>query len=167
VKFFSIDITEQLEAAWCDNKITISQILQNKAVDINKTDNLGWTVLGIAAWRGQSAMVAQLLAFDGIQAHTKGLEGSSALFYAAEGGYLDIIVQLLDYGLDVNWRDDNGQTALFCAAETGNLAAIQLLLDSGGRADILDNNGQKAKDLALLYEFVDIAHVLQNAETTE
>lgn len=164
----NMDTTEALvDTACCGDNKTISYLLKNKAVDIGRSDNLGWTALGIAIWRGYRDILAQLLAFDGLKAFGKGIDGASLLFYAAEGGYLDIIIQLLEFGLDINSLDNNGQTALFDAVKTGNLTTVQLLLDSGCQVGVIDKEGKTARDIALLNRFELIVNAIDTAEIVE
>ena len=55
------------------------------------------------------------------------------LVAAAKEGNLDILLQLLDQGADVN-KQVNNTTALIAAAEKGHQGVVSLLLDQG--ADI-------------------------------
>ena len=53
------------------------------------------------------------------------------LMYSAKEGDLDGIRELLDSGINVNFKDSNGYTALHVAACNGLTNVVSLLLDCG------------------------------------
>lgn len=63
--------------------------------------------------------------------------GETALMYACQKGYLDLVLILVAGGADINAKDKNGKTVLNYAAEGGNTEIVKLLLsqgaDSGGK----------------------------------
>jgi ankyrin repeat protein len=56
---------------------------------------------------------------------------------------------LLEYGADVNAREDFGQTAIFGAATNGWNSVVQLLVDHGADLSIEDSNGNTVFDAAM------------------
>ena len=61
--------------------------------------------------------------------------GRSPLHWAARGGALAQINELIATGADVNHRDDYGTTPLMWAAQTERVPIIQALIDAGGILD--------------------------------
>lgn len=63
----------------------------------------------------------------------------SMLISAVNNKNIDIVKLLLEYKLDVNWKDGFNTTALMYAAAKGNQDMVDLLLNNG--ADINANDG--------------------------
>lgn len=59
----------------------------------------------------------------------------SALHTASERGYVTIIQDLLDQGVDINACDKSNRTALFRAVEMGRKEAVKVLLSNGADPD--------------------------------
>nr|POE72528.1 putative ankyrin repeat protein [Quercus suber] len=60
------------------------------------------------------------------------------LMYSVNEGDLDGIRELLDFGINVNFRDNNGHIALHVAACNGLTDIVSLLLDRGSELDPSD-----------------------------
>ncbi|NOY62106.1 MAG: ankyrin repeat domain-containing protein, partial [Gammaproteobacteria bacterium] len=58
-----------------------------------------------------------------------GENGTTALVYAARGGYLNVVRMLLDAGArqQIGWRTGRGTTAISEADQRGHSAVVQLL----------------------------------------
>ena len=67
------------------------------------------------------------------------------LMYLANEGDLDGIRELLDSGIDVNFRDNDDRTALHVAACQGLSDVVQLLLDRGAELDTKDRWGSTVR----------------------
>ncbi|CAN0853632.1 Integrin-linked protein kinase 1 [Linum grandiflorum] len=61
--------------------------------------------------------------------------------YAANEGNLDGIQELLDSGIDINFRDIDNRTALHIAACQGLTEVTSFLLDKGAEVDPKDRWG--------------------------
>eukprot|EP00955_Chlamydomonas_euryale_P056929 356606-Chlamydomonas_euryale.AAC.1 len=75
-----------------------------------------------------NAMLAQNININ-VTSRTHG--GRTALMIAAEAGYQELLLRLLDAGAAPVVRDISGFTALFYAVRTGNEDLVALLVDNG------------------------------------
>lgn len=101
--------------------------------------------LMIAALKGQRDVVNKLLARDpGIVNKT----GWTPLHYAATGGHVEIMKQLLDASAFIDAQSPNKTTPLMMAAMYGSSAAVKLLLDEGADVTMKNEQGMTAADFA-------------------
>ena len=87
------------------------------------------TMLMAASGAGFTDVVLDLLAMDGIDIHTRGKNGKTALMYAARAGHANIVKMLIEAGARANDVDDYGWSALMDAANWGNVAVVEVLLN--------------------------------------
>lgn len=78
---------------------------------------------------------------------TSGKEGDF-MCRAAEAGDLDILEDLLKYGIDINVQNADGATALHVAVGVGSLEVTSFLIDQGASLEIRDARGLRPYDLA-------------------
>jgi hypothetical protein len=125
-------------------------------VDVNASDQTGWTALMLASAMCQERAVRKLLDW-GARVESQDREGDTALMGAAaafcspEGGreaQVAIIQLLLQHGADPNGRNRIGETPLMTVTTYGNFAGLQVLLNSGARTELRDQNGRSALDYA-------------------
>lgn len=82
-----------------------------------------------------------------------------SLCLAAKQGRLDRVKYLIEYGVNVNARDDNGYTPLHAAAYGGYLDVIKYLIEKG--ADVnADNNGYTPLHTAANTDHLDVVKYL-------
>lgn len=108
--------------------------------DVNATNNFGFTALLNTSVR--SIIIMLLEAGADVNARD-GLDGVTALMYAAMGNRPETIDVLLNYGADVDDTDNNGKTALLHAV-FGNTANINVLLKAGADVNAKDKDGKTA-----------------------
>jgi len=65
-----------------------------------------------------------------------------ALIRAGNTGQLDIILCLLNEGVDINSEDDYGYTALFLASHNNQIETVELLLQKGANSAVKDKNNK-------------------------
>lgn len=67
------------------------------------------------------------------------------LMYLANEGDLEGITELLDSGIDVNFRDIDDRTALHVSACQGKTEVVELLLSRGAKVDSRDRWGSTVR----------------------
>lgn len=82
-----------------------------------------------------------------LQAHSTNLavrqqQQEQALMMASAQGRRNIVLLLLDAGIDINVVGDGGNTPLISAIENKDTPTTRLLLRRGARSDIMDREGQ-------------------------
>ena len=88
----------------------------------------------------------------------------SELIQYAKKGNLDMVLDLLHRGTNVNAKDNLlGKTALMCASENGNLEVVRALLDHEGvNVNVRCNSGHTALMYASAFGHVAVVHALLN-----
>jgi ankyrin repeat protein len=64
--------------------------------------------------------------------------GNTALLYAANYGYFNIVEYLIENGADVNIRNINGWTPLMYASRDGYFNIVKCLVENGAKLDIIN-----------------------------
>ena len=100
-----------------------------KGMDVNLSDDFGWTPLFRAAKKGHAEVVKLLL--DAGAEVDKPTAGIAPLWWAAESGHTDAAKVLLDHGANINAPGKEGATALYTAVNFGRKGVIELLLEKG------------------------------------
>jgi TonB family protein len=115
-------------------------------VDVDATDEAGWTALMHAASAGHDAVVRLLLgAGASVRRESDGHE--TALHMAARNGRTEVVRPLLEAGADYAARDADGRTPLFLAIERSRAGIIELL-----HAAALVGSSQRSPARALVLE---------------
>ncbi|XP_059438136.1 integrin-linked protein kinase 1 isoform X1 [Corylus avellana] len=91
----------------------------------------------------------------------EGIDPGVRLMYLAHGGDVEGIRELLDSGVNVNFKDIDGRTALHVAACQGLTDVVSLLLDRGAEVDLKDRWGSTALADAIYYKNHDLIKLLE------
>jgi ankyrin repeat protein len=75
-------------------------------------------------------------------------EGDTPLMWATERGKVNSARTLLEYGVDIDVKNNDDTTALHWAAKNGHLDITQLLLEYNASVNIKDKSGKIPLDLA-------------------
>ncbi|KAL8450403.1 hypothetical protein Emag_003249 [Eimeria magna] len=71
----------------------------------------------------------------------------TALHFAADRGFVDIVRLLIDRGADVNHTDDSGETPLHVAIAADQNEIVAMLIDAGADTSIKNNEGNSCAEL--------------------
>ena len=105
-------------------------LLKHGNIDINMGSNNG-TFLSLAAFKGHSGLVRQLLNIAGIDVNLAQHAGGTPLYFSAQQGHLEVVKLLLaTLGINVNPATSTGATPLFVAAQKGHEDVVKLLLSA-------------------------------------
>jgi hypothetical protein len=130
----------------------VKLMLENKMIDINKTDSEGLNAFWIAGRCGHGEIM-QVLAEHGIDIFNKDKQGNTVLHTAARyPERKNILKMLLDSHFPTDITNVDGDTALHIAAQRNNKEAIELLLEAGAEIDALNNASLTPLYLAILNE---------------
>jgi hypothetical protein len=136
------------EAARAANTKMITQALA-EGIDVNETDDQGWTLLHAAA-KHDVKSVAELLLVKGAQVNAKDRQGRTPLHLAAgETLRKGVAEVLLARGAEVDAKDNDGQTPLHLAALIGNKGVAELLLVKGAEVNARGQSGTPLHTAAL------------------
>eukprot|EP00698_Gefionella_okellyi_P025620 TRINITY_DN9445_c0_g1_i1.p1 TRINITY_DN9445_c0_g1~~TRINITY_DN9445_c0_g1_i1.p1 ORF type:complete len:1511 (-),score=407.47 TRINITY_DN9445_c0_g1_i1:142-4404(-) len=135
-------------------------LLHQPYADVNLRDKLGNTVLHIAALRGMSSMVAELI--DGVTVDDKftgetiehhadamvtNAAGNTPLHLAAHEGFDEVVLILIADRVDVNAANNNGDTPLHLAAAAGHFEVMMMLVENGALLRASNNANVAPLDL--------------------
>ena len=124
-------------AALCGFPKLVEQLVVKHPEHVNAIGGYYMTP-AVAALAGKHFQLAQLLHRNGSSVDPRGLGGKSPLHAAAICGDLELVQVLLDYGLDINLKDDFDFTPLSRASQKGfkNAGVARLLLDHGADPNV-------------------------------
>lgn len=88
-------------------------------------------------------------------------DSQSLLHIAARSGHKEVVLFLLDAGINVNAENDWKQTALHYAARKGYQEIVQILLDNKSHVNGRTKAGDTPLDLAETYEHTGIVNLLK------
>lgn len=94
------------------------------------------------------------------------IEGTNPLHYAILEDNIEIVKILVEYGADVNLKNNN-YTPCMSATFVGNLEIIKLLVEYGGNCDLITTRGHSAFQLACKRGHKEIVKYLFSNSTTE
>ncbi|XP_018570623.1 kinase D-interacting substrate of 220 kDa B isoform X3 [Anoplophora glabripennis] len=113
-----------------DNLQGLQSFLENKQVQIDDKDENGTTALMVAASKGRSSHIRELLS-HGADPNSEDNDGWTALLCASKEGYVDIVCQLLEHNAEIDHRDMGGWTPLMWATYKGRIDVALFLIERG------------------------------------
>jgi len=113
-----------------------------------------------SAKSGDTKHLCELLS-SGAKVDVTDGDGTTALMFAANLGYTEIVRSLLDAGANVNLsRKRYGLTALMLAASANQVDIVQLLILRGANVNAVNEDGSTALMAAAHKGYVDVVQVL-------
>lgn len=104
-----------------------------------------------AALRGDSRALKRILYVSGPEIlNAKGMDGRTALSFAAGQGNVSTVRYLLSAGADPDIADDAGRTPLHIAARVNQLSVFRCLKYAGANSKVRDHQGWSATHYAAL-----------------
>jgi ankyrin repeat protein len=137
------------------------QWMIEKGANVNQADENGYTVLHVAAAKGQKDVV-DLLVNKGADLNQADDSGKTALHRAAERGHKDVVEFLASNGANVNQANnkEGGLTALHSAAENGHKDIVEFLASNGANVHQATANGWTPLHLATKNGHKDVVGLL-------
>ena len=119
----------------------VRAMVERTQVELENRDELGWTPLHQATWKGHLSVV-QYLCEQGANKEARSDHSWTPLLYAAQYGHLAVVQYLCEQGVDEEVRDIDGQTPLNIAAWNGYLPVVQYLCERGADKEARDRFGR-------------------------
>ena len=92
-----------------------------------------------------------------------GVLGGTPLHVAYFNGHLDVVLEMINSGTDVNAAQDNGCTTLHLASADGHMDIVTALIGAGADVNAKTNDGRTPLDIALGKNRTEVAKVLRGA----
>lgn len=118
-----------LGAAKC-NSLKITQLLIRNFINVDETDDLGWTALATAIVYGNEAVFNELIK-NGADINNHTLQGVTPLMLAATKANIVMVKVLLKNKADIHAADRYGNTALKYAEDINSVEIITILKEAG------------------------------------
>ncbi|KAE9414822.1 hypothetical protein Angca_007770 [Angiostrongylus cantonensis] len=129
----------------CNNGyIEVSKLLYEYGASIEVLNEEEETPLHLAAARGETVSVRQLLDWDKRLLLLRNEDADTPLHLAAKNGRAETMKVLLDAGADIEARNSLEHTALQCAVLAGHLGTVRQLLDKGAAMENKDDKREVA-----------------------
>ena len=149
---------DRLELRWQSGVVQVFEDLPaNQEHVISEFSDTPEDRLFKAVWTGDVAS----LRGTRIGVNLKDAVGRTPLRIAAEKGYIDVAMFLIETGADVNGTDANGNTPLiFIIHKTGDLKIIKRLLEKGATVNTQNHTGETALMYAAWRGYANIVRLL-------
>jgi ankyrin repeat protein len=116
-----------LHIAICVGDLDIFRLLLSRGADPNFTSGDSETALAAAARHQQATMLKELLDHGA----DPNLQEATAVVSAAQCGYIEGMVMLMNHGADIHAQEGIPGKALHGAAHSAQINMVKLLLDKG------------------------------------
>ena len=144
--------TESLANCTAEGRTKEISLFLTAGFSPNSRNKAGVHLLGIAARSGNLESVRFLLS-NGVELNLQADDrGTSALIDSVMAKHLNIMLDLIAAGADLNIKSRDGQTALVVAVGAGDEKMVEALLAAGADPDITDSLGASARKYAMLFK---------------
>ncbi len=158
---------ELMSAVKLNDFTKVEHLLKLKKINLEETDDNGFTPLLWASRQGYTIIVKTLLDYGANPNHLDQWMGATAGHKACFWGHADVLQLLVQHGLDLNARGGyNGYTALMDAVSRNHLDAAQILVESGANINISGHDGLTAMDIAQKNNNSTILKLLRQVNST-
>ena len=151
-------VIDRLEVRWQSGVVQVYRNLPaNREHVISEFSDTPKDRLFNAAWSGDTTNLHN----TNTGMNVKDALGRTPLHIAAEKGYVDVVMFLVENGADVNLTDANGNTPLiFIIHKTGNLEIVKRLLTNGAVVNAQNRTGETALMYAAWRGHLEIVQLL-------
>lgn len=135
-------------ATWRENAEMVDLLLSYGATANRKTMERGWTVVHMAAFKGNTGILDTINrewpAYQGVKPALDELdaEGNAPIHLAIAQGKLDVVNYLVGKGADKNIADANGNTPLHLVIPTGDVERVRYLVMLGANVNARNKAGK-------------------------
>ncbi|XP_059145038.1 E3 ubiquitin-protein ligase MIB2-like [Physella acuta] len=137
-----------------ENHNIIEQLVSYQNIDFTLKNKRGFNVLHHAALKGNVFATEKILQRCPQIVDIKKDDGFSSLHLAALNGHRDVATTLLQFGADIEIRNNRQQTPLLLAVSQGHMSIIELLVTKGADTNVSDEDGDTCLHLALMRQTV-------------
>ena len=128
-------------------KFAVVKMLVKAGAGVRTTDNNGDTCLTLASYFGHTETVRYLVTVPEVDVNHLTDDNFTALHFAGQGNYPEVVEVLIDAGADIEAKDVEGSSPLHRACREGALDAAKLLVKAGAGVCVTNNQG----DTCLMY----------------
>ena len=157
---------EQMIAACAENRWGELEVLLQKPLNPDVTDESGQAAIHAAALAGSEQCLVLLLEAGAANDKVRN-DGMTALALAARNGHPKVSQLLLEAGADKDRATQSGRTALHFAVEFGHPEVARLLLEIGADKKKVTANGRRVLDLAASNGHSDVVRLLLETGVVE
>ncbi|XP_071084668.1 uncharacterized protein [Haliotis cracherodii] len=137
-----------LEASRKGNMAAVKQILAAGRADVNCRDEVGWTPVMRAAYKGHRDVV-ELLVSEGADVSLVDEDGDNTLHFACWRGDVETVKFVLSLHVaDINSRGGRSRTPVMEAALGGHRDVVELLVSEGADVSLVDEDGDNTLHFA-------------------
>ena len=111
---------------------------------------------------GETARILPLIKDGATNIRAKNNCGDTLLHWAVKHGHEDVVIALLDQGIDPNEQNRRGEYPLHWAVRYGHVDVVNAILDRGGDINALNNKGHPPVHWAVLYGHWDTVTTLMD-----
>jgi ankyrin repeat protein len=112
--------------ASCNGHKEVVELLLDNGADVDARDKYGFCMIPFTLEKDGKEALKEL-------EKNVHINGWTALMYASQKGYAEIVKLLIEKGANVNAKDDRGFTALMLASQNGHKEIVELLKSYGAR----------------------------------
>ena len=140
VIYADTDLQQEFLQASINGDRFMVELAIEAGVDVNATDQDGYTALMTTASHGDASLM-EILIDNGANINHSANDGFTALMYATLSEVKAAIELLINNGANVNAKNNYNQTALIYASSTGNYEIVDLLINNDANINISEDNG--------------------------
>jgi ankyrin repeat protein len=137
----------------------VTALFLSARVNTEISNDLGWTPLMLAATKGHTMIISQLIQHRA-NVRARDLAGNTALHWAVEGSQASSVKLLLENYAEVDALNNDGLSPLLQATLRRNFEIVLMLIDKGANLNLITKNGATALHTAAASGYSEIVRAL-------